>query len=81
MAQIVGFYDVVGIQALPNQVKTSAARLPGWHHVGSARRRQGQKVVHFYDKNKWELLHSQTSGWPEIGKPRGRSPRRRFAWL
>ena len=63
VAQIVGFYDVVGIQeALPNQVEELAARLPWMAHVGSGRDADGggEACPIFYDKNKWELLHSQT---------------------
>ncbi|MGB2229484.1 MAG: endonuclease/exonuclease/phosphatase family protein, partial [Flavobacteriales bacterium] len=63
VAQVVGFYDVVGLQeALPNQVEDLAARLPWMAHVGSGRDADGggEACPIFYDKNKWEMLHSQT---------------------
>ena len=61
VAQIVGFYDVVGIQeALPQQVTDLASRLPWMAHVGRGRNADGggESCPIFYDKNKWELLHS-----------------------
>ena len=63
VAQIVGFYDVVGIQeALPHQVEDLSARLPWMAHVGRGRDADGggEACPIFYDKNKWELLQSQT---------------------
>ena len=73
MAQIVGFYDIVGLQeALPHQVQDVADRLPWMSHVGQgATRMAGEKRVLFYNHDKWELLHHETlwlsSDWKTPG--------------
>lgn len=63
VAQIVGFYDIVGLQeVLPHQVKDIADRLPWMSHVGEGREEDGagEACPIFYDHNKWELLHHET---------------------
>jgi len=74
VAQIVGFYDIVGIQeALPNQVQDLADRLPWMAHVGRGRDADGggEACPIFYHFGKWELLHHETlwlaSDWRRPG--------------
>lgn len=63
VAQIVGFYDIVGLQeALPHQVEDVAVRLPWMSHVGQGRDADGggEACPIFYNHDKWELLHHET---------------------
>lgn len=63
VAQVMGFYDIVGIQeALPNQVEDLRQRLP-WMDVVSRGRdadEGGEACAIFYHKDKWQLLHHDT---------------------
>ena len=48
VAQIVGFYDIVGLQeALPHQVQDVADRLPWMSHVGQGRDADGGGAVSY----------------------------------
>ena len=74
VAQIVGFYDIVGLQeALPHQVQDVADRLPWMSHVGQGRDADGggEACPLFYNHDKWELLHHETlwlsSDWKTPG--------------
>jgi len=63
VAQVIGNYDIVGIQeALPHQVQELVDQLPWMRHVGQGREEGGggEACPIFYHKAKWELLHSET---------------------
>lgn len=74
VSQIIGFYDIVGLQeALPHQVQDVADRLPWMSHVGVGRDADGggEACPIFYHHGKWELLHHETlwlaSDWKTPG--------------
>lgn len=63
VANIIGFYDLVGLQeALPNQVEDIAERVPWMSHIGLGRDadRGGESCPIFYNHEAWELLHHET---------------------
>jgi len=63
VAQILGFYDIVGVQeALPHQLEDLAERLPWMSYVGRGRDADGggEACPIFYHHGKWELLHHET---------------------
>ena len=63
VANLVGFYDIVGLQeALPHQVEDVAQRLPWMSHVGQGRDADGggEACPIFYNHTAWELLHHET---------------------
>jgi endonuclease/exonuclease/phosphatase family metal-dependent hydrolase len=73
VANLVGFYDIVGLQeALPHQIEDVAQRLPWMSHVGEGRDVDGggEACPIFYNHTSWELLHHETL-WlaPEWKKP------------
>lgn len=74
VAQIIGFYDIVGLQeALPHQLADLAERLPWMSHVGKGRDANGggEACPIFYHHSKWEMLHHETlwlaSDWKSPG--------------
>ena len=77
VAQIVGFYDVVGIQGAADQVEDLQLGFL-MAHVGSDGRRRGGKLSHFYDNNKWELLKARNLAGPRLN-PGAVHPTRGFA--
>ena len=63
VANIIGFYDIVGLQeALPHQVEDIAQRLPWMSHFGLGRDANGggEACPIFYNHAVWELLHHET---------------------
>ncbi len=63
VAQVVGFYDIVGLQeALPHQLSDLAERLPWMSTIGRGRDADGggEACPILYHHGKWELLHHET---------------------
>ena len=63
VAQVIGFYDIVGVQeALPHQMEDLKDRLPWMEALSRGRDADGggEACGIFYNKDKWQLLHHQT---------------------